>query len=149
MAKLVSKPAKDLARPTMKRLVILLFPLLTSCAVYDAVTMTKYDPNEYLLISEIRVDARHYAAGCNNPIMSQPNAVAMARKTELFQAYSENLPSNGDGIRAATALNEIAQGLVTQYNTNGKVSPLFCKLKFEGIEHSADTIQHVLGNRPR
>jgi len=133
----------------MRLLALALVLLLNGCAVYDAVTMTKYDPNEYLLISEIRVDARHYAEGCNNPIMSQPNAVAMARKTELFQAYSENLPSNGDGIRAATALNEIAQGLVTQYNTNGKVSPLFCKLKFEGIEHSADTIQHVLGNRPR
>jgi len=133
----------------MRLLALALVLLLNGCAVYDAVTMTKYDPNEYLLISEIRVDARHYAEGCNNPIMSQPNAVAMARKTELFQAYSENLPSNGDGIRAATALNEIAQGLVTQYNTNGKVSPLFCKLKFEGIKHSADTIQHVLGNRPR
>jgi len=133
----------------MRLLALALVLLLNGCAVYDAVTMTKYDPNEYLLISEIRVDARHYAEGCGNPIMSQPNAVAMARKTELFQAYSENLPSNGDGIKAATALNEIAQGLVAQYNTNGKVSPLFCKLKFEGIEHSADTIQHVLGNRPR
>jgi hypothetical protein len=73
----------------------------------------------------------------------------MANKTELFEAYSEQLPSNGDGIKAAQALNEIAQGLVKQYNEQGKVSPLFCKLKFEGIEHSADTIQHVLGNRPR
>ena len=133
----------------MKRIIVLLLPWLTSCAVYDAVTMTKYDPNEYLLISEIRVDARHYAQSCSNPIMSQPNAVAMAHKTELFEAYSENLPSNGEGVRAATALNEIAQGLVTQYNTSDKVSPFFCKLKFEGIEHSADTIQHVLGNRPR
>ena len=133
----------------MRYIAIALVLLLNGCAVYDAVTMTKYDPNEYLLISEIRVDARHYAQGCANPVMSQPNAVAMANKTELFQAYSENLPSNGDGIRAATALNEIAQGLVAQYNTNPKVSPLFCKLKFVGIEHSANTIQHVLGNRPR
>jgi len=133
----------------MKRLMVILLPLLTSCAVYDAVTMTKYDPNEYLLISEIRLDARHYAEACANPVMSQPNAVSMARKTELFQVYSENLPSNGDGIKAATALNEIAQGLVTQYNISNKVSPIFCKLKFEGIEHSANTIQHVLGGRPR
>ena len=111
--------------------------------------MTKYDPNEYLLISEIRVDARHYAQGCGNPVMNRPNAIAMAQKTELFEVYSENLPSNGDGTKAAKALNEIAQGLVAQYNTGNPVSPFFCKLKFEGIEHSADTIQHVLGNRPR
>jgi len=134
----------------MKKLLLTLFVLnLSGCAVYDAVTMTKYDPNEYLLISEIRVDARHYAKGCNNPVMNQPNALAMANKTELFEAYSENLPSNGDGAKAAKALNEIAQGLVAQYNTGAPVSPFFCKLKFEGIEHSADTIQHVLGNRPR
>jgi hypothetical protein len=133
----------------MKKIIVLLFPLLSSCAVYDAITMTKFDPNEYLLISEIRVDARHYATACNNPIMSQPNAIAMANKTELFQAYSENLPSNGDGKKAATALNEIAQGLVKQYDSGAPVSPFFCKLKFTGIEHSADTMQHVLGNRPR
>ena len=134
----------------MKKLLLALALLsLSGCAVVDAVLMTKYDPNEYLLISEIKVDARHYAEGCSNPLIIQTNAVEMARKTELFEAYSENLPSNGDGIKAAKALNEIAQGLVTQYNQQGKVSPLFCKLKFEGIEHSANTIQHVLGNRPR
>ena len=134
----------------MKKILLVLAILsLSGCAAVDAVLMTKYDPNEYLLISEIRVDARHYAAACNNPLMIQPNAVAMANKTELFEAYSENLPSNGDGVKAAQALNEIAQGLVKQYSNQGRVSPLFCKLKFEGIEHSADLIQHVLGKRPR
>jgi hypothetical protein len=134
----------------MRRLLLSIFLLsLNGCAVYDAVLMTKYDPNEYLLISEIRVDARHYATACTNPIMSHPNAIAMANKTELFEVYSEKLPRNGDGIKAATALNEIAQGLVKQYDSSSTVSPFFCKLKFEGIEHSAETIQHVLGNRPR
>jgi hypothetical protein len=132
-----------------KLLIALFFVNLSGCAVVDAMLMTKYDPNEYLLISEIKVDARHYAQACNNPVMTQPNAVAMANKTELFEVYSENLPHNGDGVKAAQALNDIAQGLVKQYNVEGKVSPLFCKLKFEGIEHSADVIQHVLGNRPR
>jgi hypothetical protein len=133
----------------MKKLIVLLFPLLTSCAVYDAVTMTKYDPNEYLLISEIRIDARHYKDLCDNQTASKTNSIALANKTELFEAYSENLPSNGDGVKAAKALNEIAKGLVDRYNTGDRVTPIFCKLKFEGIEHSANTIQHVLGNRPR
>mgnify|MGYP006267271599 CR=1 FL=1 len=133
----------------MKKLIVLLFPFLASCAVVDAMLMTKFDPNEYLLISEIRVDARNYAKECTNPILGQPNAVAMARKTELFSAYSEKLPHNVDGAKAAVSLNEMAQGLVKQYDAGNKVSPIFCKLKFEGIEHSADVIQHVLGNRPR
>ena len=38
----------------MKRLVFLFVPLLASCAVYDALTMTGFDPNEYRIITEIR-----------------------------------------------------------------------------------------------
>ena len=123
--------------------------MLNGCAVYDAVTMTKYDPNEYLLITEIKVDATDYADQCDDVNKSKLNAMVLSHKTIMFAAYSENLPSNGDGIKAARALNEIAQGLKERYKSGDKVSPLFCKLKFEGIEHSADLIQHVLGNRPR
>jgi hypothetical protein len=134
----------------MKQLLILLSLLaLNGCAVYDAVTMTKYDPNEYLQVTEIKVDAADYAAKCSDTKISRLNAMAMAHKTRMFAAYSEHLPSNGDGFKAATSLDEIAQGLAVRYNSGDTVSTLFCKLKFEGIEHSADTIQHVLGNRPR
>ena len=134
----------------MKKLLLALAVLsLGGCAVYDAVTMTKYDPNEYLLITEIKVDSTAYADQCNDPAKSRLNAMVLSHKTLMFKAYSENLPSNGDGVKAAIALDEIAQGLKDRYNSGDKVSPLFCKLKFEGIEHSADLIQHVLGKRPR
>jgi len=132
----------------MKRLILSLVVLLSGCAVSDAVLMTKFDSNEYQLMAQIRVDARHFAMGCSNPLMSQPNAIAMANETELFVAYSEYLPHNSDAIKAAIALNEIAQGLKDRY-MSGPVSPLFCKLKFNGIEHSADLIQKTLGNRPK
>ena len=134
----------------MKKIIALISVLmLNGCAVYDAVTMTKYDPNEYLLITEIKVDATDYADQCDDVNKSKLNAMVLSHKTIMFATYSENLPSNGDGIKAARALNEIAQGLKERYKSGDKVSPLFCKLKFEGIEHSADLIQHVLGNRPR
>ena len=133
----------------MKKLIVFLFPLLASCTIYDSLLMTKYDPNEYLLITEIKVDATDYLQQCEDVSKSRLNAMALSYKTKMFAAYSEHLPNNGDGIKAATALNEIAQGLKDRYNSGDKVSLLFCKLKFEGIEHSADTIQHVLGNRPR
>ena len=67
----------------------------------------------------------------------------------MFEAYSQNLSFNGDSYNASKSLNEIAQGLKNQYDKNGKVSQTFCKLKFEGIEKSAETMQHVLGRRPR
>ena len=132
----------------MKRLALLLVPLLASCAVYDAVTMTGFDPNEYRIITEIRVDANHYKDACANPLLAQVNAVAMARKTDLFEAYSEQIPNNADGYKASTSLNEIAQGLAKRYDTP-PVSPLFCKLKYSSIENSARVIQHTIGNRPR
>ena len=132
----------------MKRL-ILLVPFLAGCTLVDAYLMTKYDANEYKLAVEIRSDASRYKTECNDAMLSRANAQAIAQKTQLFEHYSEHIPRNDNGASASRNLNEIAQGLVTQYNQQGKVSPLFCKLKFEGIEHSANTIQHVLGNRPR
>ena len=132
----------------MKRLMILFVPLLSSCAVYDAVMMTGFDPNEYRIITEIRVDASHYKTQCSNPLLAQSNAVAMANKTDLFEVYSEQIPNNTDSYKAATSLNEIAQGLVKRYDTP-PVPDLFCKLKYGSIENSAKVIQHVIGNRPR
>ena len=132
----------------MKRLIVLLLPLLSSCAVYDAITMTGFDPNEYRIITEIRVDANHYKDACANPLIAQTNAVAMAYKTDLFEIYSEQIPGNNDGYKAAKSLNEIAQGLTRRYDMP-PVPPLFCKLKYSSIESSAKVIQHTLGNRPR
>jgi hypothetical protein len=132
----------------MKRLVILLLPLLSSCAVYDAIMMAPFDPNEYRIITEIRVDSAYYRDGCSNPLVAQTNAVAMARKTELYEVYSEQIPNNNDSYKAAKSLNEIAQGLARRYDTP-PVPPLFCKLKYTSIENSARVIQHVIGNRPR
>lgn len=132
----------------MKRLVLLLLPLLSSCAVYDAIMMTPFDPNEYRIITEIRVDAAYYKDGCTNPLVAQPNAIALARKTELYEVYSEQIPNNTDSYKAAKSLNEIAQGLAKRYDTP-PVPPLFCKLKYTSIENSARVIQHVIGNRPR
>ena len=69
----------------MKRLIVLIVPLLASCTVFDAVVMTKYDSNEYRIISEIRTDASVYSAACSNTMLSQANAEALANKTLLFQ----------------------------------------------------------------
>ena len=122
--------------------------LLSSCALYDAYMMTGYDPNEYRIIAEIRTDAYNSKQHCDNKLLSEASAVAVADKTQLFEFYEEQIPRNNNGINASRELNKIAQGLKRAYTT-GPVSPTFCKLKFESIEHSAQTIQHVVGSRPR
>jgi len=138
-----------MAGTTMKLFTILFALLLSSCAAYDAVVMTNFDANEYQMITKIRVDSSHFKNSCDDPTASRANATTLAQETELFAAYSEHLPHNGDGYRAAQELDAMAQGLGKQYQTSSTVSTLFCKLKFEGVEHSANTIQHVLGKRPR
>ena len=133
----------------MKRLVFLLIPLLSSCAVYDAVMLTGFDPSEYRIIAEIRTDASVYYNACDNALLSQTNAESLAHKTLLFQNYSEDIPNNKNTIQASKDLNAIAQGLVARYKQDSAVPPLFCKLKMKNIENTATTIQHVIGNRPR
>lgn len=134
----------------MRRLIIaLLAVLLSSCALYDAYMMTGYDPNEYRIITEIRTDASEYKTQCADAAQSRINAEAITRKTALFENYSQEIPRNSNGINASKNLNEIARGLRDRYYAGATVSPAFCKLKFESIESSAKTIQHVVGSRPR
>ena len=122
--------------------------MLSGCAVWDAYMMAPYDANEYMLITQIRVDAGQYRKQCDNPILAPANATAMAGRTELYERYEENIPRNQNGLRAAQALNDIAQGLNTQYSKS-TVSAMFCRLKYSNIEHSAELIQRVTAGKPR
>ena len=134
----------------MKRLLLtLLIPVLSSCALVDAYLMTKYDANEYRIITEIRADAMSYKSQCTDATASARNAHVIADKTQLFEFYNQHIPRNNNGIRASHNLNEIAQGLKKRYESGTPVSATFCRIKFEGIEIAASTIQNVVGNRPR
>jgi hypothetical protein len=121
---------------------------VSGCALWDAYMMAPYDANEYLLITEIRTNAIQYRRQCDNPILAPANAQALANRTELYERYQEQIPRNANGSKAAQALNEITQGLNTAY-VKGSVSPVFCKLKYNNIEHSAELIQRVTAGRPR
>ena len=133
----------------MKRVLIILSTLVfTGCAVLDAYLMAPYDANEYLQITEIRTNAIQHRRQCDNPVLAQVNAQAMANRTELYERYQEQIPRNTNGFKSAQALNEIAQGLNSAY-VKGPVSPVFCKLKYNNIEHSAEIIQRVTAGRPR
>jgi len=131
-----------------KLLAVLLIASLNGCALYDALMMTNFDSNEYLLVTQIRTDAQVYKTQCENPALAPVNAQAISLKTRLFENYSEQIPNNENGIKASVSLNEIAQGLNDAYR-KGTPSPVFCKLKYGGIENAAYVIQHVVGNRPR
>ena len=122
---------------------------LNGCAVYDAFMMAPYDPNEYKLITEVRVDAEFYRSQCDNPLLAPGNAQAIAAKTNLFEKYQEMIPRNNNGYQAAKALNEITQGLSVQYTKVASVGTTFCRLKYNTIEKSAESIQRTTAGRPR
>ena len=130
-----------------KLIIILTAVLLNGCALWDAYNLTHYDPNEYLLITKVRVDAMQYKTQCET-VSAVANATQISYETELFEKYSEQIPANSDSYKASKSLNEIAKGLVAAYE-KGPVSPLFCKLKYGSIENSAYVIQHVIAGRPR
>ena len=132
----------------MKRLILITLLLLNGCALVDAYRMTKYDPNEYRMITEIRYSAQQAKTQCNNTTISQNNSINLSTQTHIFVLYSEHVPSNDQAIAAANELDAIAQGLSNQY-TKATVSAAFCRIKFENIETSADYMQKVIGARPR
>jgi hypothetical protein len=132
----------------MKKIILVALVFLSGCSLLDAYLM-KYDPNEYSIITEIRSDAQGYKTACDNELMSTTNAVALANKTRMFALFSEHQPHNEPVVKASIELDKIAQGLKTQYVNGNKVSPIFCKIKFESIEHSAETMQKIIGAKPR
>jgi len=132
----------------MKKLLVALTVLLSGCTVVDAYLMTKYDPNEYQIITGIRAEAGHAKTQCDSALTSRYNATKISYDTQTFVLYSEHIPRNDNLLAAAKALDNIAQGLADQYKQE-KVSPAFYKIKFETIETSADKLQKVIGGRPR
>lgn len=123
---------------------------LQSCYLLDAFLMTKYDPNEYKIITEIRAMAGKNKEHCDNEAISKVAAEELTKSTKLFVFYSEHIPRNSDNIRASKVLHEIAHELSDRYNKpNTKVSAVYCKIKFENVESSAAKMQSVIGSRPR
>ena len=134
----------------MKRLLIALSVLaLNGCALYDAYVMAGFDGGEYQLITQIRVDAGKFKDQCGDTTSSVANATTIAYETQMFQSYTQYIPHNEEVYKASKSLNEIAQGLVARYKQTTPVPPIFCKLKFEGIEHSAETMQAIIGKKPK
>lgn len=132
-----------------KLLLVSLLMVLSGCTIIDAYLMTHYDPNEYKLITEIRASAQMYKTQCDNFETSKLNSAKLAANTQLFALYSEHIPRNDDLISASKDLHTLAQGLADQYIKSEKVSPAFCKVKYNSIETSADKMQTVIARRPR
>jgi hypothetical protein len=137
----------------MKKLILLSsMVILSGCASFADLKeayLMKYDSNEYLQIANIRTDAYYAKQTCSDYEESKRQANNIARKTLTFKNYAEHLPNNSKVVSASVNLDGIAQGLKDQYQKNDKVSTVFCKIKFESIETSAETMQKTIGVKPK
>lgn len=134
-----------------KLLLVVAVSMLAGCSTVNSMLdayFMKYDPNEYQQISDIRSTAHYAKTSCDNAEQAKAQADVLAKKTYTFANYVQYTPHNDKVIAASTELDKIAQGLVTQYQ-KGTVSPIFCKIKFNSVEESAELMQKTIGAKPR
>ena len=132
----------------MKKLILLTVVLLSGCARLIEAYLMKYDPNEYKLATDIRTQASFAKELCNYPLISKTNAENIVFFTTTLKNYAEQLPHNKPMQESSIQLNDIAQGLKNQYNSE-KVSEVFCRIKFKSIEDNSIKMQQIEGSKPK
>ena len=127
-------------------LILVLF-FLSGCTLLDAYLM-KFDSNEYQIITDIRTTAQLGKEKCDSTDIAI-ETVNLYSLTVSFVNYTQFLPHDDKVKTAAVELNKMSTGLRDQYAKGVKVSPTFCRIKFENIENSAKIIQQAVGAKPR
>jgi hypothetical protein len=134
----------------MKKLIPLTFVvLLSGCTLFDAYFMAKYDTNEYFIVNDIKTKAQVAEENCGNQLLVVAQVNDLYIKTLEFKNFTSHIPRNKDTDNMSTKLLTLTKDTRDYFNKAEKISPIFCKAKLQQIVKSADTIQHVLGSKPR
>jgi hypothetical protein len=134
----------------MKKLILLSFVMLLSgCTLFDAYFMAKYDTNEYFIVNDIKTKAQVAEENCGNQLLVVAQVNDLYIKTLEFKNFTSHIPRNKDTDNMSTKLLTLTKDTKDYFNKAEKISPIFCKAKLQQIVKSADTIQHVLGSKPR
>jgi hypothetical protein len=130
-------------------LIITALLLLSGCSTFNYFLVAKYDTNEYELINWIRTTAELSVETCDNNEVSKENFVTLYRSSLEFKNFTQYLRRNQDTHELSNDLYQLIDQGVELYATNDQVSQTFCELSLEQIIASAETIQQVLGDKPR
>ena len=134
----------------MKKLLLLAFVvLLSGCTLLDAYFMAKYDTTEYALVNEIKTKAQVAEENCNNQLLVTSQVNELYIKSLEFKNFTMHIPRNKDADNMSTKLLTLTKDTKEYFNKAEKISPIFCKAKLQQVIKSADTIQHVIGSKPR
>lgn len=114
---------------------------LSGCALWDIYNQSKYDTNEYALVTEIRTLAQT-SKGCDEASVKK-----LYFTTLQLNNFSEYLNGNNKkSIEMNTGLLNIVKEL---YSKPQPIAPIYCNAKLNIIEISAESIQKVTGTKPR
>jgi hypothetical protein len=134
----------------MKKIMPLTFVvLLSGCTLLDAYFMAKYDTNEYFIVNDIKTKAQVAEENCGNHILVVTQVNELYIKALEFKNFTTHIPRNKDTDNMSTKLLTLTKDTKDYFNKAEKISPIFCKAKLQQIVKSADTIQHVIGSKPR
>jgi len=134
----------------MKKLIPLtLVVLLSGCTLFDAYFMAKYDTNEYFIVNDIKTKAQIAEENCGNQLLVVTQVNELYIKALEFKNFTTHIPRNKDTDNMSTKLLTLTKDTKDYFNKAEKISPIFCKAKLQQVVKSADTIQHVLGSKPR
>ena len=135
----------------MKKLIAIAFvtTTLSGCALFDAYFMAKYDTNEYFIVNDIKTKAQVAEENCSNQLLVTTQVNELYIKALEFKNFTTHIPRNKDADNMSTKLLTLTKDTRDYFNKAEKISPIFCKAKLQQVIKSADTIQHVLGSKPR
>lgn len=122
---------------------------LNGCAMIDAYFMAHFDSNEYLLVDEIKSLAEVSPASCSDRDKMNSIVGNLYLTATKLKNYSIYIPRNEKTIPLTESLYDEVYKLQTRYQNPDKISVVYCKMKLNIIEKSADTIQEVVGSKPR
>jgi hypothetical protein len=133
----------------MKPLILTGMLFLSGCTAIDAYLMAGFDSNEYGLVNQIGSSAEANIKNCNDRDKMNIVAETMFLKGTEFKNYTLYIPHNEKANHLSLELYKEIEGLRARYSNSDKVSATYCKTKLSTIKESADTIQQVLGDKPR
>ena len=134
----------------MKKILIVIFAFsLSGCALLDAYFMAKYDTNEYFIVNDIKTKAQVAEENCSNSTLVVTQVNELYIKSLEFKNFTMHIPRNKDTDNMSTKLLTLTKDTKDYFNKAEKISPIFCKAKLQQVIKSADTIQHILGSKPR
>jgi hypothetical protein len=135
----------------MKKILLstLIVTSLSGCALIDAYFMAGYDNQEYAIITNIRTNAELNAGFCADQVKSKATFEYLHFKSVEFKNFTQYIPDNQDAHKLSDQMVELSKQGKEMYDKNDNVSAGFCKLKLQQINRTAETIQKVIGSKPR